>query len=287
MSHPLPPQTTVGVVSLTVADLDRSLAYYQQGIGLKLQRRENGTAVLGAGPSDLLALREQPGARPLHNGHTGLYHFAILVPSRLELARTLQHLAASRTPISGFADHAVSEAIYLTDPDGHGIEIYRDRPRHEWEYPSGRLKLTTEPFDMEGVLGELQGDTAEWAGLHPDTVMGHIHLQVADTAASERFYIDVLGFDLMARYGASASFISAGGYHHHLGMNTWHSAGAPPQPPDAARLLWYEIRLPDTDTLTTLVNRLQTAGVTVTEQENGFYLQDPSQNGILLVNRET
>lgn len=281
MNYSIHPQTHMGRVHLTVADLGRSLDYYQQGIGLARLRQENRTAYLGAGERELLVLTEQPGARPTQRT-TGLYHFALLTPSRLELARTLQHLIDTETPIYGASDHAVSEALYLTDPDGHGIEIYRDRPRGEWEYPDGKLKMFTEPFDMDGVLGELNARPTTWAGIHPDTIMGHVHLHVADIPAAELFYGQLLGFEVMARYGPSASFVAAGGYHHHLGLNTWAGVGAPPPPPDAARLLWYEIVLPDTAVLNELARRIETVGLSITERENGRYLTDPAGNGILL-----
>jgi catechol 2,3-dioxygenase len=281
MAFTINPQTQMGRVHLTVADLSRSLDYYQQHIGLALIRKEEQTAYLGVDTRELLVLTEQPGARPMRRT-TGLYHFALLVPSRLELARTLQHLLATEAPISGASDHAVSEALYLTDPDGHGIEIYRDRPRSEWLYPDGKLKLVTEPFDVDGVLGELNGRSAPYSGLHPDTIMGHVHLHVADIPAAEQFYGELLGFEIMARYGPSASFVAAGGYHHHLGLNTWAGVGAPPPPKDAARLLWYEILLPDTAVLAKLTQRIEAAGLTVTKRENGRALTDPSGNGILL-----
>ncbi len=269
MTYSIHPQTHMGRVHLTVADLNRSLDYYQHGIGLTLLRQENRTAYLGAGERELLVLTEQPGARPTRRT-TGLYHFALLTPSRLELARTLRHLIDTETPIDGASDHAVSEALYLTDPDGHGIEIYRDRPRAEWEFPDGKLKMFTEPFDIDGVLGELNGRAPTYTGLHPDTTMGHVHLHVANIQTAEQFYGELFGFEIMARYGPSASFVAAGGYHHHLGFNTWAGVGAPPPPPDAARLLWYEIVLPDT------------AGQVVGENEYGRTLADPAGNQIIL-----
>ena len=281
MTFIIHPQTQMGRVHLTVADLRRSLDYYQQDIGLTRLRQEGDTAYLSTGQHELLVLTEQPNARPTRRT-TGLYHFALLVPSRLDLAHTLQHLIKTETPISGAADHAVSEALYLTDPDGHGIEIYRDRPREVWAYPNGQLKLVTEPFDADGVLGELNGRSPAWTGLHPDTIMGHVHLHVADIQTSEQFYGELLGFEVMARYGPSASFVAAGGYHHHLGLNTWAGVGAPPPAKDAARLLWYEIVLPDTAVLNDLVQRIESVGLSVTETENGRTLTDPSGNSILL-----
>lgn len=276
------PNTHMGKVHLTVANLNRSLDYYQNGIGLHLNRRVEDTVYLGAGGKDLLVLQEQPGARPTR-GTTGLYHYALLVPSRIELARTLHHLIATNTPIGGASDHAVSEALYLTDPDGHGIEIYRDRPRSEWQFPGSKLKMTVDPFDFEGVLAELSGSEPAWNGVHADTMMGHVHLHVAYMPETLKFYVELLGMDLMAQYGTMASFVAAGGYHHHLGLNTWAGVGAPPPPTDTAHLLSYEIVLPNAAALAQTVNHLQTSGVAVMKQENGYYLQDPSQNGIILV----
>jgi catechol 2,3-dioxygenase len=225
-------------------------------------------------------LVEQPGARPVQAGRTGLYHFAILTPSRYELSRVLNHLVDSRTPIGGASDHAVSEALYLTDPDGHGIEIYRDRPRDEWPEMNGRINMTLDPFDAQGVLAELAKNPAEWEGLHPDTKIGHVHLHVADIAAAEKFYVETLGFDLVLRYGGSASFISAGGYHHHLGLNVWAGQGAPPPPDDACRLLYYVIDVPDQAALDSVKQRLQSAAIAYDETEAGLRVSDPFRNMI-------
>lgn len=279
----LPDTTQMGRVALTVHDLSRSLAYYQERIGLSLLDREGATAVLGTTERPLLLLQEQPGARPARN-MTGLYHFALLLPSRLALAQTLRHLIQSETPISGASDHHVSEAIYLTDPDGHGIEIYRDRPRAQWVDENGRFRLVTEPFDADGVLGELAGGTPPWNGLPAQTIMGHVHLHISQMAPSLDFYLNVLGFSLMARYGPSASFVAAGGYHHHLGLNTWAGVGAPPASADRARLLWYEILLPDDAAREALAARLRETGVAYEVEDNGrlLHLQDPSANHLLI-----
>jgi catechol 2,3-dioxygenase len=282
MTNTIHPNTNMGAVALIVADLDRSLRYYQHNIGLQLHQRNGGVAVLGAGGPDLLVLTEQPGAHPVQRGRSGLYHFAILTPSRLELSRTLRHLIATHTPISGASDHAVSEALYLSDPDGHGIEIYRDRPRPEWEFPNRTLRMTVDPFDMEGVLAESQNDPASWSGLHSATIIGHVHLHVAQIATSEHFYCDLLGFDLMVRYGGQASFISAGGYHHHMGLNTWAGVRAPPPPIDAARLAWFTVCLPDEAARQAMVNRLRLAAWPVESQEDAWVVQDPAHNTVRL-----
>ncbi|GAB4577986.1 MAG: VOC family protein [Anaerolineales bacterium] len=277
----LPPQTTVGSVSLTVSNLERSLAYYQNNLGLHLHRRENDTAWLGAGNHTFLILTKQPGAR--HPGRTtGLYHFAILTPSRHALAQSLRRLAETKTSVSGFSDHGVSEAIYLSDPDGNGIEIYRDRLRGEWPFENGQLQMVSDPLDLEGIMDELKKKDEPWSGLHPDTVLGHMHLHVADLPQAIQFYRDVIGFDLMQYFGNSAGFLSAGGYHHHLGLNTWNGVGAPPPPPNSIGLRWYTIQLPDETALSQVVERLQTYTVPVEKRDEGLFFRDPSQNGVLL-----
>jgi len=275
------PATTIGYVHLIVANLDRSLAFYQENLGFQLHRRDGDTAYLGAGGPDLLVLTEQPGARTV-SGVTGLYHFAILTPSRLALAQSLRHLAETRTPLQGFSDHLVSEAIYLADPDGNGIEIYRDRPRSEWPRQNGQLQMATDPLDVQGVLAELETQPAPWAGLEPETTIGHVHLHVATIPSAEAFYVETLGFDLIMRYGPSASFVSAGGYHHHLGLNTWAGVNAPPPPPDAAGLRYFTINLPDAAALGAVVERIQQAGLAFQEKDGVIFLRDPAQNGVVL-----
>lgn len=275
------PGTHIGAIHLTVADLDRALAFYQNVLGFKVHRLTEDTAHLGAGGPDLLVLVAQPGARPAH-GVTGLYHFAILVPSRRDLARSLKRLAETRAPVEGFADHKVSEAIYLSDPEGNGIEIYRDRPRNTWYDSQGRLHMTTDPLDLEDLIAELRDDHEPWAGLKPETIIGHIHLRVASIPQAEAFYRDVLGFGLMARYGPAAAFLSAGGYHHHIGVNTWGSLGAPPPPPDATGLRAFDIVLPNREEMLRVVDRLRAAGIPAEEREAGFLVRDPSHNGLRL-----
>jgi len=281
MKNTIHPNTSIGRVSLRVADLERSLGFYQRSLGFSLHDRANRRASLGAGGPDLLELVEDPGARQVR-GTTGLYHFAVLVPSRTELALSLRNILETRTPVQGFADHLVSEAIYLPDPDGNGIEIYRDRPRDQWPREGGRLRMATDPLDLDGLLSELEGQNGSWSGLHSDTVIGHMHLHVRDIAEAEGFYRDVLGFDLVLRYGPSASFLSAGGYHHHIGVNTWAGMGAPAPPEDAVGLRWYEIRIPNRDELDRVADQARQAGYALEKRGEGLYLQDPSRNGILL-----
>lgn len=272
--------TRIGSVKLSVADLPRSIAYYSEVIGLQVLSQTPGEAVLGAGVSPLLSLVEMPGAVHV-GGSSGLYHFALLVPSRFELARTLQNLVENQAAFVGFADHHVSEAIYLTDPDGHGIEIYRDRPRQEWTDKDGNYRLTTDPLDVRGVLNELKGGSPPWTGVHPETTMGHIHLHVSDIPSTRAFYLDALGFDMMAAM-PSALFMSAGGYHHHIGANTWNGIGAPPPPPDSLRLLEYEIILPTDYALQEVYASLDAHGIVYKRAGSNLELLDPASNPIIL-----
>lgn len=274
-------ETAVGAVHVVVADLGRSLGYYADAVGLVAIERGAGCARIGVGDRVLLVLEEQPEARPV-TGYTGLYHFALLVPERMDLARWLAHAARERVPLVGLADHFVSEALYLTDPDGHGIEIYWDRPREVWE---GRVaeRMTTEPLNAADLLGELDDPAREpFEALAPGTVMGHVHLKVADINETVAFYQDVLGLGLMARLGRRAAFFGAGGYHHHIGANTWESAGAPAPPADAARLRHLTILLPDSAERDALRARLEASDVVTRDTERGPMCHDPSGNTILL-----
>jgi catechol 2,3-dioxygenase len=272
--------TRIGTVALSVADLRRSLAYYQHDIGLALLNQRGDQATLGVGSTALLQLHEIPGAQLVRRA-TGLYHFALRVPTRRDLARMLRHFGERGTRISGAADHLFSEALYLSDPDGHGIEIYSDRPRDFWYDAQGNLRVASDPLDLRDILRELDGDEALSEGLPAGTDMGHIHLQVANIRDAERFYVDVLGFERMIGM-PTASFVSAGGYHHHIGMNTWAGIGVHFPPEGAARLLNYEVILPGQHALSAVIDRIREAGVSLTEDPEGWVVRDPSHNRILL-----
>lgn len=209
MSFVIDPAAAIGSVTLSVAALGRSLHYYQRDLGLALLHQDGNHATLGVGSVPLVRLQEVAGARLVRRA-TGLYHFALRVPARQDLAQVLRHFAAHGTRISGVADHRVSEAVYLSDPDGHGIEVYRDRPRDVWRDTGGTLHAISAPLDLSSILHEVDGDDAAWRGLPAGTTMGHIHLQVADIRAVEHFYVDVLGFERMMRM-SGASFVAAGG----------------------------------------------------------------------------
>lgn len=281
-TNTLTPDIKLGAVHLTVANLERSLTFYQHSLGFKLHRCEDKIAHLGAGADDLLVLYQDSQAIPLRRRQTGLYHFAVLVPSREELAHVLYQLAVTETPIQGASDHHVSEAIYLADPDGNGIEIYRDRPRDQWTLPNGDIVMGTEALDLNGVLAELNEDNVQRNGLVGDTKIGHVHLHVDNIETAENFYINVLGFDLMMRYGDMASFLAVGGYHHHLGINTWQGVGATPPPENSIGLRQYVITLPNQAELNAVVDRLTAANISFSSTEHGIFVKDPAGNGILL-----
>ena len=274
------PATRMGPVEVTVADLPRSLDYWQRAIGLRVLGREDGRAVLGA-DTPLVALVDEPGARP-SRGHTGLFHVALLVPDRPSLARFLAHAAREQIRLEGLSDHSVSEAIYLRDPDRHGIEVYADRPRELWE-GHVREQLTTIPLDVDSLLRELEDPAAEpFDGLPDGTTTGHVHFCVADVDETVRFYRDVLGMGLTARLGDQAAFLSAGGYHHHVGGNTWESRGASPAPSGVARLVRATVVLPDDAERDRTVGRVADAGQEPEPVDGGTLVRDPSGNPLLL-----
>jgi catechol 2,3-dioxygenase len=277
----VPPETRMGAVHLTVADLGRSIDYYDKALGLQVHAQDGGRVSLGTGGEDLLVLEEEPGARPARR-YCGLYHYALLVPERADLARWLAHAARERVPLVGLSDHFVSEAIYLSDPDEHGIEIYWDRPREVWEGQVAQ-RLTTLPLDVNSLLGVLPDPATErFDGLPAGTVMGHVHLRVAEIPRTVGFYREVLGFALMASLAGSAAFLSAGGYHHHLGANTWESARAPQAPRGFATLTQATVILPTPADVDRLADQAARAGHDAEPHDGGVRLHDPSGNPVVL-----
>jgi len=276
-----PPGTHPGAVHLGVADLARSLEYYGDTLGLAVRSATEGSVTLG-GDRDLLVLHERPGARPVTDA-SGLFHVALLVPERADLARWLAHAARERVPLTGLSDHFVSEAIYLRDPDHHGIELYWDRPRALWE---GRVaeRMTTLRLDVDDLLATLEDPATEpFDGLPRATAVGHVHLRVADVDETVAFYRDVVGLGLMAQLGAQAAFLSAGGYHHHLGANTWESRGRGQAPSGSATLERALLRFPDRASRDAAVDRAADAGQDPQPGPDGVRIADPSGNPLELV----
>jgi len=279
----LHPATDVGTVTLKVADLARSIKFYTELIGLYLFTQDEHGAVLGAGNRRILFLEAVPGAKPLVRHATGLYHAAILWPDRRSLALKIAQLSSINYPL-GYADHLVSEAFYLDDPDANGLELYRDRPRSEWTYSGTQIRMAADPIDWDSFFGEIApNDPALANPAAPDgTKLGHMHLRIANIAQAEEFYHGVLGFDIMARM-PTALFMSAGGYHHHLGMNTWESLGAKPPVEPSAGLREFSISLPDKAELDRLTKQIEAAGVAVERGEDTAVVLDPFQNRIKLI----
>lgn len=270
----LPAQTRIGRVRLQVADLERSLAWYREVLGFLVLASSDRTATLGAHGDDtpLLELHEKPGARPVpRRGLLGLYHFAILLPDRAALGRFLAHLGQIGA-YAGMSDHFVSEAIYLTDPDGLGIEVYADRPRGAWMQRGRELAMATEPLDTASVLRAGVGQP--WTGLPAGTTIGHVHHYVGDIEPAARFYHRGLGFDLVVWSYPGALFVSAGGYHHHVGLNTW-AAGSPTATDDDARLIDWELIVPDPSSVDAVAGSLRAAGFDPVSTDDGWIARDP------------
>lgn len=276
---PLPPETRVTEIALTVAELPRETRFYTHVLGLDVVDERPGSALLGAGDHAFLRLDERAGAQPAP-GATGLFHLAILYPTRRDLASVVDRLVGLRYPLQGAADHLVSEAVYLADPEGNGIEVYRDRPQPEWPIVNGLVQMATEPLDVQGLLAEAAAPET-WT-TPAGTRLGHVHLRVDDIASAERFYVDTLGFDLTTRYGRQASFFSAGGYHHHVGVNTWQTRGAPPPPEGSRGLRWFRIAVPSPAALDAARASLEAAGSAVEVDGQALRLRDPAGNGVVI-----
>ena len=279
------PDTTVGTVQLTVSDLERSRAFCERVLGLRATELDDGGLALGAAGGPLVELRGDSSAPRLDRQATGLYHLAILVPTRRDLALALMRIAEARWPLDGASDHLVSEALYLSDPDGNGIEIYRDRPREHWRRVDDQVEMATLALDLRDLLGELSADQTPQPLVPAGTRIGHVHLQVSDIPEAEAFYSGLLGFDVVVRGYPGALFVSAGGYHHHIGLNTWHSAGAPAPAPGSVGLRSFEVVLPDDAQRQQLLDRIAHAGLPIETADGGAIVRDPSGNAVLLRSR--
>lgn len=269
---PLPASLTLGPVHVIVTDLDRSIGFYESAIGLQLSSRADGVARLGAGGGDLVALTERPEAIPAGR-HAGLYHFALLHPTYQELGRAAQRLAETRTPIQGASNHGISWAIYLPDPDGNGIELAADQPRERWGDLRDPRTIGPRPLDLTGLLDAVAAEDPS-PRADRDLRVGHLHLHVGDVEEGLRFYRDLLGFELQTRF-EGAAFVAAGGYHHHLGFNTWRGTGIGPAPADAVGLERWTVQI-DPAALAALRERVTAAGVESEELPGGgLLLRDP------------
>ncbi len=266
-----------GPLGLSVLDLERQREFYTEFLGLRLFGGDQGRALLGAGDRQILAL-ESGAKRPRPSRTTGLYHMAIRFPSRAALGQVLQRMLAKDAAPQGGADHLVSEALYLADPEGNGIELYCDRPESEWPRKDGMVVMENAPLDWDGLLAEAP---VEEAGAAPGTRLGHVHLQVADLEAADAFYVDVLGFEKSAEFPGQAHFVSLHGYHHHIAYNIWAGRGAPPAPPGSAGMLHFTLPL-EPAAREAVIERAIAAGLPVETGESGDLLTDPSGNRVLL-----
>ena len=266
------PKTEIGAVRLAVRDLARMGRFYQDIIGMTVLDQGEGWIDLGVNGVRLVGLVSKPqGVSSPYS--TGLYHLAILLPDRFELGRWLIDFLEKGYRLDGAGDHLVSEALYLSDPEGNGIEMYRDRPREDWEIADGQIRMDTLPVDIQSMIQEAPGDG--FNGLPEGTKMGHVHLQVNNVSAVSGFYQQILGFDLVAQL-PGAGFLSAGGYHHHIGMNTWRSNGGITAPPNALGLIDYEVILPNKAALNPLISRLSQHQIAFEQQNGHLRLQDPA-----------
>ena len=263
----------IGAVGLAVRNLDLMTDYYRNLLGFSVLERTDRTARLGAGGVTLLELEHRPNAKPDDDRTAGLYHTAFLMPTREDHARWILHLVESRIPVTGASDHGVSEAFYLDDPEGNGIEVYNDRPPERWERDGDLIVMQTKPLDVEAIIRETN-PSARYAGAPGGLRIGHIHLRVGDVEQAEKVYRGAVGLDLKRKRGG-ATFMSSGGYHHHVGANVWHSPGAGARDPDMAGLSWFSIESTDAPTLAAVSERLKGANAPVTPIATGYETADP------------
>jgi catechol 2,3-dioxygenase len=278
------PATSLGLVHLNVAKLSQSAKFYRETLGFEVVGERAARISLGAGGRELLRLSElKAGAR--HEHGAGLYHFCILCPDRLELARLLKRLMDRQTPLQGLVDHRMSEAIYLADPEGNGIELNWDRPRTEWPAFKDLYRLGNGPLDIEGLMKLVEQSGPGSAVLASNASIGHIHLHVAHLNECRDFYHGILGFEIMGEFPRQAVFTSAGGYHHHIAFNIWHGEGAKASPEGSLGMRNFTILSPNQTELDQILGRLKDAGIRVEKTEDGSLVQDPSSNGIILTTK--
>ena len=278
----LPDTLRLGPAQLDVSNLDTSVDYYERVVGLQVHRRDDGRAALGAGGEDLLVLHEQPGAAP-SGRHAGLFHFALLFPTREALARAILRIADTRTRIEGASDHGVSEAIYLRDPDHHGVELAADRPPDAWpasDTPGQRYDIYTVALDVKSLMDTIAGEAAQ-EHADPGVVMGHVHLHVADVERALGFYRDVLGFEVMASI-SSAAFVSAAGYHHHVSFNSWLGPDVKPRPDGTAGLRQWAVVLQSPEEVEAIRARVHAADIPTEDRDGGFLVRDPWGTAVVI-----
>jgi catechol 2,3-dioxygenase len=288
------PATLIGHVSLTVANLENQIAFYQQVLGFQLHWRVGNKAGLGAGGADLLRLTEEPNVKK-YQRVTGLYHFAVLFPNRRELARAIARLFALKYP-NYPTDHIMTKSTYLDDAEGNGIELYAESPEDgTWSMANGTFEARRadgtisngrEPLDLDALFSHLKEDDRLDVPIPAETRMGHVHLHVRNVDEAVDFYHGLIGFDVMGvAKSFGVAFVSAGGYHHHVGLNTWQGEGAPPPPADALGLRHFTVELPNQQALNEVIARIDKAGIPSNQTDDGLLVHDSSQNGVILTLR--
>lgn len=269
-------------IHLKVEDIDRSLGFYQDIMGFKVLKNEERLAVLTSDGVTPMIIIEQPiDVIAKLPKRTGLYHFALLLPNRISLGLFLKNIIKNQYPIIGGSNHGVSEAVYLQDPDDNGIEIYIDTDSATWEWDNENVKMVNSPIDYEGIIASA-GDL-EWNGMPTETIIGHIHLHVADLNESKRFYLDGLGFDLMQEMQNTAVFTSTGGYHHHIGFNIWNGKGAKALPDNSVGMKFYSLIFPDEESRRKTIEKLEILGFSAIYRDHKIFVKDPSENLIELI----
>jgi catechol 2,3-dioxygenase len=271
---------SLGSVSLRVRDLHAASAFYTDVLGLEIIHAEGELETLGIADVPIIHLHGASDADPRSPQTTGLYHFAILLPSRRDLAAFYKHLVSSKAKLHGFADHLVSEALYFEDLEGNGIEVYADRPRDQWQYDGSQIRMATLPLDVERLMAE---SMQPWSGIPEGTSLGHVHLHVSHLDQAIQFYQDTIGFDMVGAFGDQAAFLSVGGYHHHIGINTWIGEGAPGPTKGTAGLHWFSILITSEQQLQAIRVRLENAGAEAEIDGDKLTTADPSGNGVRLI----
>jgi catechol 2,3-dioxygenase len=272
-------QLRIGAIGLIARDLELLTNFYRDLLGLTVLERTACVARLGVGGVKLIEIEHRPDASPDDPSTAGLYHTAFLMPTRQDHARWILHIARNRVPIAGASDHGVSEAFYLDDPEGNGIEVYNDRSPASWHRENGLIVMPTKQLDIEAILREVDPETADYPGAPEGLRIGHVHLRVGDVAKAEAFYRGAVGLDLTRRRGG-ATFMSSGGYHHHVAANVWHSDGAGQRDPNSAGLAWFSIETADATTFDSVGNRLQAAQTQINVSNDGIETADPWGTGI-------
>jgi catechol 2,3-dioxygenase len=271
----------IGSVGLVARDLDKLAGFYQGLLGLTVRERTDKVAKLGTGGVTLLEIEHRPDALPDDPATAGLYHTAFLMPTRQDHARWIMHIANARVPITGASDHGVSEAFYLDDPEGNGIEVYNDRPAESWHWEDKLVVMRTNQLDIKAILDEVDPKTAGYPAAPEGLRVGHIHLRVGSIEQAEAFYRGAIGLDLTRRRGG-ATFMSSGGYHHHVGSNVWHSDGAGPRDKNRAGLGWFTIEA-EAGAHETLKERLKAANAPVDVANGHIETADPWGTQIRIV----